>query len=144
MVARRISRQGRIPWDQEGFLEAFARWQAVVDAPQGSGQRSSMGRYFVERYGRETGLVHFERWLKIGEFLAKQMSRLHRAGLVWAGPDGSVEMSEGLIQALCVVPLRPTQRGRRPTYRIDAPDVFRRLRPGTPARRPPARGKRNA
>lgn len=65
-----------------------------------------MASYFVERYGRTRGLAHFTRWLKIGDFLARHIIRLQREGLVWATPDGALEMREDLIMALCRVPLR--------------------------------------
>jgi len=90
MTGRRRS----IPWDEEGFLAAFARWQDLVATPPASRRANPMASYFVERYGRTRGLAHFTRWLKIGDFLARHIIRLQREGLVWATPDGALEMRE--------------------------------------------------
>jgi|GEM_PF-3924054 len=104
-----MSTRRSVPWDRKGFLEAFERWQVVLAAPPEERAANSMAAYFVERYGRTRGLAHFARWLKIGDFLARHITRLHREGLVWVGPNSVLEMRADLITALCRVPLR----GRR-------------------------------
>ena|SRR3990170_3416844 len=117
MTGRRRS----IPWDEEGFLAAFARWQDLVATPPASRRANPMASYFVERYGRMRGLAHFTRWLKIGDFLARHIVRLQREGLVWATADGALEMREDLITALCRVPPR--------LNRLVLADVLARVRP---------------
>lgn len=107
----RTKRTGRvtpsIPWSQEGFLAAFAHWQTLLDAPAAARRESTMSSYFAGRYGARRGLLHFTRWLKIGDLLARHIGRLQREGLVWAGPGGALEMRPELITALCRAPLGP-------------------------------------
>lgn len=98
--------QRTILWDEDGFVAAFAHWQAVLAAPRSARSANPMAAYFVERYGRARGLVHFRRWLKIGDFLARHIGRLQRENLVWAMADGALEMRADFITALCRVPLR--------------------------------------
>lgn len=95
-----------IPWNEEGFLAAFARWQALLALPPAERKPGAMSGHFVERYGRRAGLLHFTRWLKIGDFLARHIVRLQVDGLLWAGPGGSLEMRRELIRSLCRTPLR--------------------------------------
>src|SRR4030067_1103575 len=63
---RMTGRRRSIPWDEEGFLAAFARWQDLVATPPASRRGNPMASYFGERYGRPRGLAHFTRSLKNG------------------------------------------------------------------------------
>jgi hypothetical protein len=120
-----------IPWNEEGFLAAFARWQALLELPPAEQRPGAMSAYFVERYGRGRGLLHFTRWLRIGDFLARHISRLQVEGLLWAGPGGSLEMRRELISSLCRTPLRRN--------RLTLADVLDGVRRARPRRRSPYR-----
>src|SRR4030067_195496 len=85
---RMTGRRRSIPWDEEGFLAAFARWQDLVATPPASRGANPMASYFVERYGRTRGLAHLTRWVKIGGFLARPVGRRPCRGPGRAPPGG--------------------------------------------------------
>lgn len=153
------AKAGLRPWTPDGLLEAFARWQELIDSSAHHARISArgritlrlptarMGRYFVDRYGPREGTTHFVRWAKIGEFLADDMERLSAAGLVRVGPGGTVDMNADLVASLCTVRYRRFRAGRRTVYAIAWADVMRKVRrrargePGPPADRNARRGR---
>ncbi len=137
---RRQAKAGLSPWTPDGLLEAFARWQQLIDTSAHHARISArgritfrlptarMGRYFVDRYGPREGTTHFVRWAKIGEFLADHMERLTAAGLVRVGPGGTVDMNADLVTSLCAVRYRRSSALRRGVYAIAWADVMRKVR----------------
>lgn len=147
-AARRVNwktrvRTGLIPWDADGFLDAFRAWQDLITTALRRARTTregrmrfhlptqQMGRYFVKRYGRGEGTAHFARWAKVGEFLATHMERLQADGLVHVAADGSLDFSSDLIAGLCAVRYRPAPSGvgrRRVVHTIALADVLQRIR----------------
>lgn len=142
-AARRVDwktrvQTGFIPWDAEGFLDAFRAWQELITAAMRRARTTregrvrfhlptqQMGRYFVNRYGPAQGTAHFVRWVKVGEFLATHMERLQAEGLVHVAADGSLDFSGDLIASLCAVRYRPAASAGRPGRRPASDGVGRR------------------
>lgn len=133
-----------MPWRPADLVRAFAHWQDLVGRAarrarvDRHGRVTSalpvggMGRYFLDRYGREVGLAHLIRWVKVGEFLSEHAEALAARRLIWVGKGGALEMDRRLLAVLCRVRYR--RRPGAPEPGIALADVLRRLRP-RPSRR---------
>ncbi|MDQ7820541.1 MAG: hypothetical protein QN173_06340 [Armatimonadota bacterium] len=141
---RRLAAEGAVPWRPADLVQAFAHWQDLVGraARRARVDRhgrvtyalpvGGMGRYFLDRYGREVGLAHLIRWVKVGEFLSEHADALAARRLIWVGRDGALEMDPRLLAVLCRVRYRRRPGTIEPG--IALADVLWRLR-----RRPPPR-----